>query len=86
MQGDHVVGLLDEGDLLLHVQEDAGRFRDPVTTAMTARLETVPMNAPLSILNGIFDRNLVALVVDGEHFLGLLTRVDLLNHLRRKLG
>ena len=86
MEGDHVVGLLDESDLLLHVQEDPARFRDPVTTAMTARLETVPMNAPLSILTGVFDRNLVALVVDGEHFLGLLTRVDLLNHLRRKLG
>ncbi len=86
MQGDHVVGLLDESDLLLHVQEDPARFRDAVTTAMTARLETVPMNAPLSVLSGIFDRNLVALVVDGERFLGLLTRVDLLNHLRRRLG
>jgi cystathionine beta-synthase len=28
---------------------------------------------------------MVAVVVDGERFLGLITRIDLLNHLRRKL-
>jgi cystathionine beta-synthase len=43
------------------------------------------MTAPVACLHDIFDRNLVALVVDGPHFLGLLTRVDLLNHLRRRL-
>jgi cystathionine beta-synthase len=85
MQGDHVIGLLDESDLLLHVEPDPARFRDVVTTAMTSRLETVPMTAPVACLHDIFDRNLVALVVDGPHFLGLLTRVDLLNHLRRRL-
>jgi cystathionine beta-synthase len=33
----------------------------------------------------LFDRGLVAIVVDGERFLGLITRIDLLNHLRRRI-
>ena len=32
----------------------------------------------------IFNKDYVAIVKDGEHFLGLITRVDLLNYLRRK--
>jgi cystathionine beta-synthase len=32
----------------------------------------------------IFKRGLVAIVVDGEEFLGLVTRIDLLNWLRRR--
>jgi cystathionine beta-synthase len=32
----------------------------------------------------IFKRGLVAIVVDGEEFLGLITRIDFLNWLRRR--
>jgi cystathionine beta-synthase len=32
----------------------------------------------------IFNKDYVAIVKDGERFLGLITRVDLLNYLRRK--
>lgn len=86
MRDGAVVGLLDESDLLLWVEADPARFRDPVSAAMTARLETVASTAPVGILRGIFDRGLVALVMEGDTFLGLLTRVDLLNHFRRQLG
>ena len=33
----------------------------------------------------IFERGHVAIVVDGGEFLGLITRIDLLNHLRRSV-
>jgi cystathionine beta-synthase len=33
----------------------------------------------------IFDRGLVAIVVEGDEFLGLITRIDLLNWLRRRM-
>ena len=32
----------------------------------------------------VFDRNEVAIVFDGEEFIGLITRIDLINHLRRR--
>ena len=30
-----------------------------------------------------FDRNEVAIIFDGDEFVGLITRIDLINHLRR---
>ncbi len=34
MDGDRIVGIVDESDILLHVYGDEARFRDPVSTAM----------------------------------------------------
>ena len=52
-------------------------------TAMTARLHTLQANEPLDALLPIFERDEVAIVMDGLEFLGLITRIDLINHLRR---
>lgn len=79
------VGILDESDLLLAVHDDESRFRRPVREAMTSRLKTVPPTASLQDVEDILDQGLVALVVEGDHFLGLITRSDLLSHLRRRL-
>jgi len=79
-----VVGILDEEDLLFRVMESPERFRDPVSSAMTTRLDTIQASQPLTDLKPIFAKGHVAIVLDGARFLGLITRMDLLNHLRRK--
>src|SRR5689334_15424227 len=81
-----LVGVVDESDLLLEVHHDPDRFRAPVDSAMTTRLETLAPGDDLKRLEGVLDRGLVAMVADGDRFYGLITRFDLLNHLRRKLG
>jgi cystathionine beta-synthase len=67
------VGVLDESDLLLAVHDDQARFRTSVRTAMTSRLETIAHDESLERLYDILNRGLVALVLDGNHFLGLIT-------------
>ncbi len=79
-----LVGILDESDLLLAVAGAPGRFDDPVNSAMETELTEIDVNAPVKDLMPIFDRDFVAIVKDGGRFLGLITRVDLLNYLRRK--
>jgi cystathionine beta-synthase len=79
------VGVLDESDLLLAVHTDEAHFRSPVRTAMSSRLETIASAEDIERLYRILDRGLVALVLDGDRFLGLITRADLLSYLRRKL-
>ncbi len=79
------IGVLDESDLLLAVHGEPGRFHSPVRKAMTSRLETVSPDAGMETVYDILDRGLVALVTDDDNFLGLITRSDLLSHLRRKL-
>ena len=80
-----VVGILDENDILLTVFEDEARFQEPVGGAMSAKLETIQADRPLADVLPILDRSLVAIVFDGERFLGLITRIDLLNYLRRRM-
>jgi cystathionine beta-synthase len=49
---------------------------------MTDRLETLPPNAKIADLLGVFDRGRVTIVMDDDRFLGLVTRTDLLSYLR----
>jgi len=80
-----IVGIVDESDLLLDVVRDAARFGDPISSVMTARLETVAPDAPIERLLEMFEREHVPIVVDNGKFVGLITRIDILNYLRRKL-
>jgi cystathionine beta-synthase len=81
-----IVGIIDESDILSHVEGHdefrAQQFKDPVRTAMTARLHTVQVTDKMDVLPPIFERNEVAIVVEGQKFVGLITRVDLINYLR----
>lgn len=86
MDGERIVGILDESDVLLHVYGDEARFADPARAAMVQRLDKVAVHAPIEALLPVFDRGHVAIVMDGEAFLGLITRIDLLDYLRRRVG
>jgi cystathionine beta-synthase len=81
-----LAGILDESDLLLRVTGDATRFRDTVGTTMTAQLQTLRPSASMGELRDILDRGLTAVISEDDHFYGLITRFDLLNHLRRTLS
>src|SRR6056297_331940 len=84
MDGERIVGLIDESDILLAVYEDESRFARPVHSAMVQDLESVQYRDSIDERLPIFNRDHVAIVMDGEDFLGLITRVDLLNFLRRR--
>ncbi len=85
MDGDKIVGIVDESDVLLHVYGDETRFREPVSTAMVSRLRILDVKCSIESLIPVFDAGHVAIVMDGERFLGLITRIDLLNYLRRRV-
>jgi len=85
IDGGQVVGLIDESDLLLAALNDPTRLRELVGTVMTRRLRTVAVQTPLSELLPLFDSGLVPIVMDGDAFVGLVTKIDVLNYLRRQL-
>jgi cystathionine beta-synthase len=85
MDGEILKGLVDESDLLasLLTADDRGHaFDRPVSDVMTTRLETVSADAPITDLVPLFRKDYVAIVMDGGRFLGLVTRIDLINHFR----
>jgi cystathionine beta-synthase len=81
-----LAGIIDESDLLLHVTGNGGGFGGPVADTMTAQLQTLRPAASMQQLRDILDRNLTAVIADDTQFYGLITRFDLLNHLRRTLS
>ena len=85
LEGGKVVGMIDESDLLLAAVNDETRLRLPVRDVMSTRLQTVDVRTPVPELLSLLDKGFVPIVMDGEEFIGLITRIDLLNHLRRKL-
>jgi cystathionine beta-synthase len=53
---------------------------------MTAQLQTLRPSATMQQLREILDRGLTAVICEDDKFYGLITRFDLLNHLRRTLS
>jgi cystathionine beta-synthase len=80
-----LVGILDESDVLVRVQDGGGSFGETVRTAMTDRLETLQPSDSLDTVRKILDSGKVTIVMNGSEFVGLITRIDLLNYLRRKV-
>jgi len=85
IQDEKIVGIIDESDLLLAVSGSSHSFSHPVRSAMESELKFVNVNNSIDDLLPIFDQDFVAIVKDGERFLGLITRVDLLHYLRRRM-
>ena len=85
IQDGRLVGIIDESDIVQVMNTDEitrqERFKKPAGSVMTRNLDTVQVSEPLDALIPLFDRDRVAIVLDGEQFVGLITRTDLINHL-----
>lgn len=86
LENERVVGLIDEWDLLNSVQKDARHFNLAVSEAMTRQVKTLQKEASYTDLLTTFDQGHVAIVLDGERLLGLITRTDVLNARRQALA
>jgi cystathionine beta-synthase len=86
MANGRLVGILDESDILAAVEGGEigrkDRFDRLVKSYMTKGLQLVQVNDPLDSLLPIFARDRVALVCDHDIFVGIITRIDLINYLR----
>jgi cystathionine beta-synthase len=86
LEKEQLIGILDESDLLTRVQGGGGTFKDEVRTAMTNRVETMEPSDSLDAVRAVLDNGKVAIVVAHGQFVGLITRIDLLNYLRRRIS
>ncbi len=81
-----VVGLIDESDVLAALLTDTGganhAFARPVKDVMVTRIETISASAPVAELVPLFRKDYIAIVMDQDQFLGVATRLDLINYFR----
>jgi cystathionine beta-synthase len=86
IEHDHVVGIIDEYDILLAlVNGGAENFHAPVNRYMSPHLETITPDAKIEAILPLLKDGLTAIVEDEQHFYGLITKIDYINHLKKKL-
>ncbi len=82
MDGEKVVGLVDEEDLLIQVFKNKGSFEGNISDIMTTDPITIDAGEPIERLIQVFKGGMTALITHNGKFEGLVTKIDLLNHLQ----
>ncbi|MDY6947175.1 MAG: pyridoxal-phosphate dependent enzyme [Pseudomonadota bacterium] len=85
MDGDQLIGVVTEDDILRFAFGHPERFNEAVHNAMTSTFLRVDKSQTLNNLVAMLEVRSSAAVMDGEKFLGLVTRSDVLNYLRRQV-
>jgi cystathionine beta-synthase len=78
-----IVGLIDESDILLGLFEDKDNFQMKVSSVMVTSLETVSPTESIDKIVELFKQDKIAIIAEGDTFYGLITQIDLINHLRQ---
>ena len=52
---------------------------------MVSDLETMPPSGEIGDIVELFKQDKVAIIAEGDTFYGLVTRIDLINHLRKQM-
>ena len=79
----NLVGVLDEGDLLMTVSCDQSTFVMPVSKFMTTNLVILQKDSTIDEVQRVLAGGKVAIIFDADTFLGFLTKVDLINYFKR---
>jgi cystathionine beta-synthase len=80
MDGERLVGIISEIDLLNALLADPASVDRPVADLVDQNYVIVPPETPVSRLGSIFASGKVALVQDEGRIRGLLTKIDLIDH------
>lgn len=80
------VGAVTETDILIRVAADPEGFRAAVRTAMNANFPRLTVTTPVDALFSLLEtESAVAVLDEREEFIGLITRTDALNFVRRQI-
>jgi cystathionine beta-synthase len=85
MQDDELIGVVTEDDILRFAFGRPECFNEPVRHAMTKAFLKVDKATSINNVVAMLEVRSSAAVMDGEKFLGLITRSDVLNYLRRQM-
>lgn len=85
MDGDRLIGVITEDDIIRFAFGRPERFAQPVRNAMNSTFLRVDKETSINNLVAMLEVRSSAAVMDGETFLGLITRSDVLNYLRRQV-
>jgi cystathionine beta-synthase len=85
LEGEKVVGLVDEYDLLIAIEKDAKNYHQTVSNFMTKKIDILKSNTNVDQLWNLLRENKVGVLEHEGKFYGLITRSDALTHMRKKI-
>jgi cystathionine beta-synthase len=80
-----LVGIVTEDTIIQYVFNDPTLMNAPVGDAMESAFIQLPRETSVNNLVAMLHVQPYAAVMDSDHFLGLITRADVLNYLRRQI-
>ena len=87
LEDDRLVGIVTESDLLASIVEGQASLSSTIAEVMFRTVETVKLTDDASTLLECFTHGSVGLVVDeGQRLVGILTKMDLVDHLTVDVG
>ncbi len=85
MEEGSLVGIVDEDAIIQHVFGDPELMNAPVRDAMQSAFIRLDKDMSINNLVAMLHVQPYAAIMEGETFLGLITRADVLNHLRKQM-
>lgn len=80
LDGERLIGIISEVDLLKALLEDPASVDRPVAGLVDQNFVLVPAGTPVRRLAAIFAEGKVALVQEGGRLLAVITKIDLIEH------
>jgi cystathionine beta-synthase len=81
LDGDRLVGIISESDLVDALLRDPENLDRPIDGLVDQNYVVVPPETPVGRLASIFGEGKVALVQEGGKIRGLVTKIDLIDHM-----
>jgi len=85
LEGERLVGIISESDLVQALLSDPDNIARPISGLVDQNYVVVPPETPVARLAAIFGEGKVALVQEGSRICGLVTKIDLIDHISARM-
>ena len=85
LEGERLVGIISESDLVQALLSDPDNIARPISGLVDQNYVVVPPETPVARLAAIFGEGKVVLVQEGSRICGLVTKIDLIDHISARM-
>ena len=84
VEGSKLLGLVHEVDLLRHLVSGSGTLDSTIDNLIESDYATVTPATKVELLQGVLSEAKLAIVMDKESVVGVITKIDLIDYLARR--
>jgi cystathionine beta-synthase len=85
LEGERLLGIISESDLVQALLSDPENIERPISGLVDQNYVVVPPDTPVARLAAIFGEGKVALIQEGSRICGLVTKIDLIDHISARM-